>query len=277
MNDSSMPVVASHRLMLRAFIVCAFVVASGCASPAKRIDAVAERAGLTREIVIGTMFRHLVYTRASASNESTWTIYLEGDGLPWLNGRTPASDPTPRDPLALQLMLRSSGAALYVTRPCYHELADERCSWRTWTLERYSPAVVDSMVQAIATKLSDADAKRARLIGYSGGGALAVLIAERLPQVESVVTIAANLDTDAWTQHHGYLPLEGSLNPARSTLAHPWRELHLHGRDDTVVPLATTRAYFQRYPQARQVALDEHGHVCCWVRDWNNLNLDDAH
>ncbi len=251
--------------MLRAFfILCALASACGCASPAQRIDRAAERAGLTRDIVRGTSFRHVVYARQAASEDSTWTVFLEGDGRPRM------SDPTSLDPLAFDLMLRSSGAALYVTRPCYHELLDPECSWRTWTLERYSRAVVDSMVHAIEQRLRDANAARVRLVGYSGGGTLAVLIAERLSNVIAVVTIAANLDTDAWTRHHGYL-LGGSLNPARSTLAHAWQETHLQGGGDTVVPLATTRAYFARFPAARQITLAAYDHVCCWVRDWAEL------
>jgi pimeloyl-ACP methyl ester carboxylesterase len=268
MLDSRAPLTPEFWLVRAFIIICALASTFGCASPAQRIDAEAERAGLTREIARGTAFRHVVYTRGSESSDATWTIYLEGDGLPWLDGRTPASDPTTRDPLALHLMLQSSGPAMYVTRPCYHELLDAGCSWRAWTLERYSPAIVDSMVQAIAQRLHDANAERVRVVGYSGGGALAVLIAERLPNVVAVVTIAANLDIDAWSRHHGYLPLEGSMNPARSTLAHPWSETHVHGRDDIVVPLATTRAYFERYPAARQITLDSYDHVCCWVRDW---------
>ena len=254
------------------FVIVSIALAA-CASPTARIDAAAQRAGLTREIVQGTSFRHVVYTRSGASS-GTWTVYLESDGLPWVNGRAPASDPTSRDPLALQLMMRSSGPAMYVSRPCYHELMDAGCSWQSWTLARYSQAIVDSMVRAIQTQLHAKNATRVRLVGYSGGGALAVLIAERLANVDAVLTIGANLDIDAWTRHHGYLPLDGSVNPARSTLAHPWRETHLQGANDTVVPGATTHAYFERYPHARRVTLDAYDHVCCWVRDWPELETE---
>src|SRR5688500_17229367 len=140
---------------------------AGCASPAARIDATAQRAGLTRDVVQGTTFRHVVYTRGASSSDATWTIYLESDGLPWVNGRVPASDPTTRDPLALQLMLQSNEPAMYVARPCYHELTDAGCSWQTWTLERYSQAIVDSMVAAIEAKVRDVSAARVQLIGYS--------------------------------------------------------------------------------------------------------------
>jgi pimeloyl-ACP methyl ester carboxylesterase len=251
-------------------VLSALASLAACASPATRIDRAAARAGLAREIVQGTDFRHVVYTRAAA-RDSTWTVFLESDGLTWVNGRVPASDPTTHDPLALQLMMQSSEPALYVSRPCYHELMDAGCNWQLWTLARYSPRVVDSMVAVIDTKLRAVDAKRVRLVGYSGGGALAVLVAERLLNVEAVITIGANLDIDAWTMHHGYLPLEGSLNPAQSSRPHPWLEIHLQGARDYVVPPATTSAYFERYPSARRLTFADYDHTCCWLRDWEQL------
>jgi hypothetical protein len=263
----------NHAPMQRIALLIMCTAVAACGSPAARIDATAESAGLTREIVQGTSFRHVIYARQAAPLDATWTVYLDSDGVPWIDGRIPASDPTTRNPLALQLLLQSSEPALYVSRPCYHELHDARCSWQTWTANRYSPEVVDSMVAAIAAQLRARDARRVKLIGYSGGGVLAVLIAERLENVVAVVTIGANLDTDAWTKHHGYLPLVGSLNPARSTLPHPWQELHLQGMRDTVVPSATTRTYFERYPAAQRRVIDEYDHVCCWVREWTEVRV----
>ena len=47
--------------------------------------------------------------------------------------------------------------------------------------------------------------------GHSGGGALAVCW-HPLPETDAVATLQS--DIDAWTGHHGYSPLAGSLNPA---------------------------------------------------------------
>jgi dienelactone hydrolase len=127
------------------------------------------------------------------------------------------------------------------------------------------------MARAIETQARTMGAERLRIIGYSGGGVLAVLIAERLESVREVVTIAANLDVAAWAGHHGYLPLTQSLDPARSTRSHPWKEIHLHGARDEVVPAATTRAYFERYPEAREISFEEYDHTCCWLRDWRDI------
>ena len=106
------------------------------------------------------------------------------------------------------------------------------------------------------------------LVGYSGGGVLAVLIAERLDNVAAVITVGANLDTDAWTRHHGYLPLTGSLNPASSTAEHRWPETHLYGARDRSCRVSTTDAYFARFPHAQRKVMDDYDHVCCWVEQW---------
>ncbi len=243
---------------------------SGCASPTQRTDREAQRAGLTRSIVQGTAFRHLIYMRVNGPVE-TLSVYLEGDGLPWIGGRVPATDPTSRDPLALQLMAESAGPAMYVGRPCYYELEDSGCSTSSWTFARYSAATVESTAKAIESQARTIGAREVRLIGYSGGGVLAVLIAERLQNVSTVVTIAANLDIDAWTAHHGYLPLNESLNPARSTRTHPWPEIHLQGALDKSVPPSTTRAYFERFKTAKRIELENYDHVCCWREDWARI------
>jgi hypothetical protein len=252
--------------------LCGALLLAACASPSQRIDREAQSAGLTRSIVQGTGFRHVVYSRSrpnSAAEELT--VFLEGDGLPWIGGRIPADDPTTRDALALQLMISSSGASLYVARPCYQEMRDSTCSAELWTFARYSEAIVNSMTKVIETKAAELSARRIRLVGYSGGGVLAVLIAERLQNVASVVTFAANLDVKAWAAHHGYLPLNDSLNPAQSVLPHPWHEIHLQGALDKTVPIASTRAYFERFASAKAITIDEYDHVCCWVRDWDKL------
>ena len=243
-----------------------------CATPSQRVDRIAERAGFTRAVVTGSEFRHVVYATSGASSRSEeLTVFLDGDGLPWIGGRVPADDPTTRDPLALHLMMKSSGTSLYVARPCYQQLDDAACSSELWTFARYSASIVDSMTKVIETKAAELNAQRVRLVGYSGGGVLAVLIAERLKTVASVVTIAANLDVKAWAAHHGYLPLNDSLNPAQSELPHPWPEVHLQGSLDDTVPIASTRAYFERFASAQSMTFGDYDHVCCWLRDWRKL------
>lgn len=245
---------------------------AGCTTNAARIERLARQLGMTRSVVEAGGFRSPIYMRGvPAPQDAPLTIFIEGDGVPWRGGTKPSLDPTTANPVALKLLAKTPQPAAYVSRPCYPDITGPRCTPERWTFERYSDEIVASMTEAVRTAVARANARQVVLIGYSGGGVLAVLIAERLDNVAGVITIGANLDTDAWTKHHGYLPLTGSLNPASSSAAHPWPETHLYGARDTVVPVSTTAAYFARFPRAQQKIVADHDHVCCWVEQWEGI------
>ena len=106
-------------------------------------------------------------------------------------------------------------AKILIGRPCYYLSARQRpsvCSNALWTSDRYSEQVVQAMRTLIAQQINRYAPKRVTLIGYSGGGTLATLIANDLTAVDVLVTIAANLDVDAWIKQHGYSPLSRSIN-----------------------------------------------------------------
>lgn len=252
-----------------ALAALAFLV--GCTSAGQRLDQRAKAAGLNIIRAEAGTFPSVIYMKYGPGG-GPLLVFLESDGKPWNDGRVPSVDPTTDRPLALEMLIRSAGPAAYITRPCYHRVHSDKCNFEYWTGARYSNEVVESMAATVREAQRRSGAKEVTLIGYSGGGVLAVLIAERIEHVASVVTIAANLDTDAWTEHHKYLPLSQSLNPALSDRPHPWPELHLRGAKDLVVPAATTDKYFVRYPQAQQRTVEGYDHVCCWVRDWQRLN-----
>jgi hypothetical protein len=244
---------------------------AGCTTNAIRIDRLAEALGMSRSVVEAGGFRSLVFTRGvPAAHDAPLAIFIEGDGVPWVGGREPSLDPTTADPVALKLLGETPPPTAYVTRPCYNDMGGQRCTPERWTMERYSDEIVSSMTEVVRTVAQQSKARSVMLVGYSGGGVLAVLIAERLDNVAAVVTVGANLDVDAWTRHHGYLPLTGSLNPAASTAVHRWPETHLYGAHDENVPAATTDAYFKRFPQAQR-RLEANDHLCCWVEQWPEL------
>ncbi len=203
-------------------------------------------------------------------------VYLEGDGRPWLTRHEVAADPTGRDLLALRLMARDPVESIYVGRPCYHGFAaDPGCRPWLWTHGRYSSEVIRTLVAAIRGILPPRSQSRITLIGYSGGGVLAILMAPNLEGVVQVITIAANLDTDAWTEYHGYSPLSGSLNPARlAPLDGGIRQLHLIGDQDARVPLASVTTYLARNPKATLRILPGFDHHCCWAEQWPDILRD---
>ena len=250
-------------------VAITWLIAS-CTSNSARIDDLAHAAKLQRAEIEVDGLRSIVYTRATSS-DARLIVFLEGDGQPWVGGVIPAEDPTTRDPLALKLLMRTPGTTAYIGRPCYQDARAARCTSDLWTQGRYSPIVVETMRAAIKQTADSLRASEIVLVGYSGGGVLAVLLAERLENVAGVVTVAANLDIDAWTSHHRYLPLTQSLNPARSEQSHDWPEVHLTGTRDEVVPSALNASYFERFPRAQQWKLEQRGHVCCWIDEWESL------
>jgi pimeloyl-ACP methyl ester carboxylesterase len=245
----------------------------GCMSPQARFETRLQEAGLAREMVRGTRFDHMV-VRKGGRAIGALHIYIEGDGTPWLSITQPAADPTPRSPLAFELMLRDPYESIYVGRPCYFGVMFPGCDARMWTHQRYSDMVVDSMSAAIAAARQQGDTRPVILLGHSGGGVLAVLLAHRLNNVIAIVTVAANLDVAEWTALHGYSPLAGSLDPAQlprddKRVAVP--EHHYVGGDDRVVPPWIVRSYAHNRPSVTVSEWPDFDHVCCWTSVWADI------
>ena len=197
-------------------------------------------------------------------------VYLDGDGTPELAGY-PAVDPTPREPLVLDLMALDGGPAIYLGRPCYHGLADRAsCVPALWTSARYSDTVVASMAAVARRVIAARDVERVVWIGYSGGGVLAALLARRMPETVGLVTIAANLDIDAWSDARGAPRLVDSLNPASQPALPPGvRQRHYAGGRDELVRPAITRQGVG--PGAELVVVADYDHRCCWVTLWPDV------
>jgi pimeloyl-ACP methyl ester carboxylesterase len=249
------------------------MLVAGCATAPDRADVIAGRLGMDAVKVAGAGFDHQAFMDADARSASVVHVYLEGDGVPWATRHRVSPDPTPRHPLGLYLAARDPGPSLLLGRPCYYgDAGVAPCRPWLWTSGRYSPTVVLSMVAALSRLLPPREDLRITLVGYSGGGALAMLMAERLPRVERVLTVAANLDIDAWTDVHGYTRLAGSLNPAgRDPLPERVRRIHLAGGRDERVPAELIRAAAARDPGAVVRVLPGFDHRCCWVEEWPRI------
>lgn len=108
-------------------------------------------------------------------------IYLDGDGTPWRTETRIADDPMSRNPLILEMMAKDPAAAVLLGRPCYNGLnMSPLCNESLWTSHRYASEVVASMNAAIQQWMSSKKINKIVLIGYSGGGILATLLASRL-------------------------------------------------------------------------------------------------
>lgn len=247
---------------------------TGCVSPQDRVNDRATEAGFRQQLMPGKQFEHIVYEhRLDTSPMAEMHIYIDGDGTPWLAGRYPATNPTPRRPVALELMAADPAPAIYLGRPCYLGLQrSANCDEQFWTSRRYSPEVVASMLSVINHYQHTYQVQKIVLIGYSGGGTLAALLARDLQKPVFLLTIGANLDTQLWTELRGFLPLQGSLNPVHyraETARIP--QLHLAGLQDSVVPTAVTESYTSGLDKEYSRYYPEFDHSCCWLQLWPEI------
>jgi hypothetical protein len=249
---------------------------SGCAGLSSGGDC--PRAGCAdwaRVETVAEGFSFVGFTAGRAPATDHLVIYLEGDGRAWSAAGGISPDPTPVIPLALDLALNDPWPDLaYLARPCQFVRPLHGCHPRYWSTARFAPEVIAAYEEAIAALKAARGARRLTLVGYSGGGAVAALIAARRNDVDSLITIAAPLDHVAWTAWHGLTPLSLSLNPADMARA-LGRICQLHlvgGADRNVPPLTTIRFTAELDPaHARLVELPGFDHDCCWLGSWRTL------
>ena len=209
---------------------------------------------------------------------SDLVVYIEGDGLAWINSRRPSSNPTPINSLAFKLaMQHPEGNVVYLARPCQFISIDSQpnCKRDAWTDGRFSESVVKSMDSAI-TKLKDQfTADRITLVGFSGGGAIAILVAASRGDVEKIITLAGNLDHRAWTDYHKLQPLSHSLNPADfAKQVSSITQLHLVGAVDEVIPSIIAASYLSRFADRQNIKIEiveGYDHHCCWENGWSDM------
>lgn len=223
-------------------------------------------------------FRVAAFFPAPREPSALLTVYLEGDGLAWVANDIPSQDPTPANPVALRLALsQPDGAAAYLARPCQFQTGghDPACGDSYWTGKRFSDEVVASTGMALDHVKKIFGASRLQLVGYSGGGAVAALVAAGRNDVVRIITVAGNLDTAAWVRHHGVTPLQGSRNPADAAARlKDIRQILFVGGNDAIVPADIAIAYASRFPPSDRPEIRTIGgfdHVCCWAEQWPRL------
>ncbi len=246
---------------------------NACTATVRQIDEWAKQENINKAIKTGTLFEHVLYFKQGVSTDTTTLhVYIEGDGRPWLTPRRIALDPTPREPLMLKLMAMDDKPALYLGRPCYMGLSDSRnCHPWYWTSARYSRQVVDSMDSVLKQYLRHKPFTELVFFGHSGGGTLAMLLADRFKETSIIVTIAANIDTDKWAEVHAYSALN-SLNPINSLpLPAHIKQYHLMGGADINVPPELTIKALKDEQNVQLRVMPDYTHNCCWQQIWAEL------
>ena len=280
---------ADNKTMKAITIFFSFLILCSCShtSPTKRLanaDRLAIQNGWQQVIIKTTHFELISYQPKKITTNKVLTIYIEGDGYAWRTSQHPSSDPTPHNPVALKLALQhQNGPAAYLARPCqfHQELKiTSQCNQRYWTNERYAPGVIAASKQALTQLKNKYHAEELILVGYSGGAAIAALLAAQRDDVVKLITVAGNLDHHAWTEFHKVSPLTGSLNPVdyqKKLQTIP--QIHFVGEYDQNIPPKLAQDFIANYDSekfAKVIVVPDQSHSCCWQKIWPKLILDNT-
>ena len=256
----------------------------GCASiplfkdRASVADDIAAKAGFIKEYIRAGDFSLMTYQRFNRHSDNI-SIYIEGDGMAWENKHRLSDDPTPLNPVALRLAaLDPADNLAYIARPGQYSFSGfSECDSKYWSGFRFAPEVINSFSRVIDTLKEKSGAKYVELVGYSGGGAIAVLVAAGRSDVVGVRTVAGNLDSKELSKYHRVSQLDGSKDPidAAGKVAHIPQRHFVGSRDKIVPPLIAE--YFVRMEgdkgYARITVVDGVSHNHGWQKRWRELLL----
>ncbi|MBL8672631.1 MAG: hypothetical protein JNK11_18380 [Alphaproteobacteria bacterium] len=254
-------------------------------SPDAQADRIAARGKLQPWDVATPTFPLKGYRRAArAGSGAALRVYIESDGQNFVRGRL-SGDPTPALPISLQLAAADdwAGPVIFLARPCQYGLRGAPgfpCEPRVWDQRRYGRDAVAAANAAVDQAKAWSGAPSVELIGYSGGGVIAALVAAGRPDVARLVTIASPLDSTAWTRDTNVDSIDDSINPAdiaAQLIAVP--QAHAHGASDRVVRPTVAASYRNALVRASSdgkgpwTFLLEPGadHDCCWLERWPDL------
>lgn len=270
-------------MIWRGVFVC--ILLAGCAGaqvsldPRQDANALMENGGFIGRYLRTGPFTLRTFSRITAPGHPV-TVYIEGDGLAWRSRNRLSNDPTPLRQTAMRMALSdASQNVVYLARPgqflSMKELREVSPDY--WSVRRFADEVIASVNSAIDQIADEAGASRVHLVGFSGGGAIAVLTAARRSDVLSIRTVAGNLDPDEVSRIHQVSDLRGSLNPidAAAQVA-DIPQIHFTGADDGIIPRAIS-ARFERAAASncvRVVTVDGAGHDKGWVERWPGLLTD---
>lgn len=251
---------------------------TGCHSdPRHHADQLAQRGNLQHGTLWVAPFHLTTYVRITRVDRPLH-IYIEGDGRAWRDRYRVSHDPTPRRAMGLALAVEDRAAnVVYLARPCQFTVAEHVsvCQPEYWTGKRFAPDVVASMDAAISYYLRQTPGQPVVLTGYSGGGAIAVLLAARRKDIALLRTVAGNLDPIAVNRLHRVDPMPDSLNPAdvaSKVAAVP--QLHFSGDSDRIVPSVIAHFFVAAVGRCADVReVHDVDHEGDWPALWSALLL----
>ncbi|MCG8671494.1 MAG: alpha/beta hydrolase [Pseudomonadales bacterium] len=258
-------------------MICALpLLTAGCKSTTTEQNYAAQYTA-NLQYFAGNPYQHAIYVNPAAFKIQTQQqqkarflhVYIEGDGKAFSGGKV-SVNPTPNNPMLLKLMQQDEQPAIYLGRPCYFNPKDNQCSPNVWTRQRYSAKVVQSMLAALSHFSSDYE--HVVLIGHSGGGTIATLMAAKEPKAAMLITLAGNLDIFSWALEHQYQPLKESLNPMDlDPLPAQLLQIHYAGANDELINPEWIGDFASKQKRAEFHQLLDIEHVDGWEEFWPQI------
>ena len=255
----------------KASIVMVSALLIACQSPREALQQLADEHGRQLEVLPGHAFPLLILAPRIAERTTRLRVYLEGDGHAWATATQPSLDPSPHHLLVPRLAVSDPTPNAYLARPCQF-LMTAACQPALWTHRRFSQEVVTRLSQGLDELKRRYGNCEFELVGYSGGAALALLLAAQRSDVTQVQTLAGNLSPRLWATMKGLSPLNGSLDPLdyrdRLVLI-PQR--HLIGEEDQIIPAGLAASYQQALgsPLSQSVHVAGASHDRGWEAAWS--------
>ncbi len=191
-------------------------------------------------------------------------IYIEGNGTP-----------TPKKPTMLSIAKRDkSDNVIYITRPCQYEKTDVCNKELIWTSAQFNEEIINEQKAAIEQLIRHYKPDEVELIGYDGGGTMALLLATRLKgaKIKRVITIAGIVNTNDYAKRTK-TDLSKSLNPANETFVLAQiPQIHYVGKKDDITPTLTATAFVKSLPDAVKATVKTVSNV--GHDDWDGVKFD---
>jgi hypothetical protein len=213
------------------------------------------------------------YQKISDQN-SPYIFYIEGDGFISRDIHTISENPTPLSPIMLELtILDNRKNVIYIARPCqYTDMSfNKLCINKYWTDSRMSEEVVNSIANSIKKIAGN---NKISLIGFSGGGGIAILVAPKLNHVQNIITIAGNLDIKEFAKFHKSKSISDSLNPVDYIdQVKNIPQLHISGGKDKIVPILIADKFVKAAKSkcVKQITIDSSSHGKGWSLVWQDI------
>lgn len=208
-------------------------------------------------------FTFTVWEKSTLQRGGNLRIYIEGDG-----------NPNPKEKIALYYAEQDpSDNVVYVTRPCQWS-QDKICKVKPqiYKGQRFHPEVLREIQELITYLIRKYQAKSIELIGYDGGGLIAMEVATHI-QPKRVITIAGILDLNSYILYNGLKEMNDAVNPADKlgTLKNI-PQIHYVGTKDEITPARVAERFVAKMNNPKSAVVKRVKGV--HHTNWKGVQLD---